>query len=247
MQRRPVDPSRLVSRFVAMADAAPALVRALYDLFSRYYDDVDPARFERDFRSKDFALVLEHGGQPVGFTTAGLFDFAWRGESIAVLFSGDTIVDRAFWGEQELARAWLGQIGRLARVWPDRRMVWFLIVKGHRTYRYLPVFARRYVPCEGGTSDSDLAGLRDAIAADMFGTRFDPASGTIHFDMPRGRLRDEFADPTHREAGLPGVAYFLNANPGFRAGDELACLCDLSRDNMRPRARRWFDEGRDEG
>lgn len=226
------------------ASAIPGgLLGELFDLYANHYDHAEFARFQSDLRAKDFVLILDCQGRTVGFTTARVFDFDWHGESIAVLFSGDTIVDRRFWGEQELARAWLRQTGMLARRRPGRRLVWFLISKGHRTYRYLPVFAREYVPCETNASLPSIGELRNAIASAMFGSRFDAETGIVRSDTPRDRLRAEYAEPTAREGRLPGVDYFLSANPGFREGDELACLCELSRDNMRPRARRWFDEG----
>lgn len=233
-----------------MLDAAavgPGLSAELFGLFSEYYADVAAEAFQADLRAKDFVVVLETAGRVAGFSTARLFPFDWQGERIDVLFSGDTIVARQFWGEQELARAWLRQVGRLARAAGGRRMVWFLICKGHRTYRYMPVFARAYVPAPEGPVDPGLVALRDAIATEMFGARFDPVSGTIRFAQPRGRLREEIAEPSGRELQLPEVAWFLAANPGYRNGDELACLCDLSPDNMRPRARRWFDEGWHDG
>jgi hypothetical protein len=245
--RLPAGASRLACRILDIAEIPRSVLRDLFGLFSKHYDDVDLRRFESDLGAKDFALVLEDQGRPVGFTTVKLLDFDWRGESITVLYSGDTIVDRRFWGQQELARSWLAQIGRLARRQPGRRMMWFLIVKGHRTYRYLPVFAREFVPTDAPGDLGALSELRDAIAVAMFGSQFDPASGTVRFTTPHGRLRSEFAEPTARELKLPGVDYFLTANPGFRDGDELACLCELSPDNMRPKARRWFDEGWNDG
>ena len=240
--------SQLETRIVDSAAVSGPLKEALFGLFSTYYRDVDRNRFEADLRGKDYILLLEQGGVPVGFTTARIYPFDWRGETVSVLFSGDTIVDRAFWGEQQLAQEWLKQVGRLARrEQPGRRLVWFLIVKGHRTYRYLPVFAQAYVPAEGGQPPGDLLDLRNALAAAQFGASFDPHTGVIRFAAPQGRLEPAWVEPTARELRLPGVAYFLRANPGFRAGDELACLCELSPANMRKRARQWFDAGYNDG
>lgn len=237
----------LRSKVVDAAGCDELLLQDLFALFSRYYADVDLARFSADLRAKDFILLLEHSGRVVGFTTARLFPFDWRGETISVLFSGDTIVDHAFWGEQELAQAWLTQVGRLARSAPGRRMVWLLIAKGHRTYRYLPVFARHYVPRPGQPEASELTRLRDAIATAMFGEQFDRNSGVIRFAEPQGRLAGPWVEPTARELRIPAVAEFMAANPGFRRGDELACLCELGPENMRERARRWYQDGHDGG
>lgn len=237
----------LRSRVVDAAECDESLLRELFALFSRYYADVDQGRFIADFRTKHFVLLVEESGRTVGFTTGRLFPFDWRGETISVLFSGDTIVDHAFWGEQELARAWLTQVGRLARSVPGRRMVWFLIAKGHRTYRYLPVFARNYVPRPSHTNPRELIELRDALATAMFGDDFEPESGVIRFAEPHGRLAEPWVEPAPRELRIPAVTDFLAANLGFRGGDELACLCELMPDNMRERARRWYEDGYGEG
>lgn len=219
----------------------------MYALFARHYRNVRRANFLRDLEAKDHVLLLCDGDSLVGFTTAEVSPFDFEGRETIVVFSGDTIVDPAYWGEQELARAWLGLVGRLSRQWPDREMHWFLIVKGHRTYRYLPAFALRYVPMPGGEDDRRLVALRNALARDRFGAAFDEATGIIRFDQARDSLSLALADPSERERALSEVRFFMAANPGYRSGDELACLCSLSPDNMRPRARRWFEAGRDAG
>src|SRR5687768_16016157 len=104
-------------------------------------------------------------------------------------------------------------MGRLARQSEPKKLFWFLIAKGHRTYRYLPAFALRYFPRRSGPSAQELQPIRDALASHMFGSAFDPVSGIIHFTEPRGNLLPDWAAPTERERRLPEVAYFLRANP----------------------------------
>jgi hypothetical protein len=43
------------------------------------------------------------------------------------------------------------------------------------------------------------------------------------------------------------VQFFLQANPGYKVGDELVCLTELSHDNQNPLAARLFDAGFDGG
>lgn len=215
----------------------------MYDLFARHYRDVSREGFEADLAAKDTAIRLFAGDALIGFTTLAFSTLTFEGRAIAVVFSGDTIVDPAYWGEQTLARVWLGAIGRFAALQQGREVYWFLIVKGHRTYRYLPTFAHEYVPAADRTDRRDLIALRNAIAADRIGDAFDPATGVIRFAEPRGRLDPAIAEPLPRERANPHVRFFLAANPGFREGDELACLCALAPENMRPRARRWFADG----
>jgi hypothetical protein len=70
--------------------------------------------------------------------------FEAEGAPIMALFSGDTIISHHHWGEQELAHAWCYFAGQIKRQCPELPLYWFLIVKGHRTYRYLPAFTRRF-------------------------------------------------------------------------------------------------------
>lgn len=215
----------------------------MFSLFERHYSDVSLALFEADLADKDVAILLHSGSAVIGFTTAAYSTFSFGSHDIEIVFSGDTIVDPAFWGEQELARAWLREIGRAAARSSASALYWLLIVKGHRTFRYLPAFALDYVPSTDGSDNPKLIALRNAVAADRFGSAFDPATGIIRFADPRGRLHPDIADPLPRECKNRHVRFFLEANPEFRSGDELACLCALSADNMRPRARRWFADG----
>jgi hypothetical protein len=237
----------LLARTVPIADIGADLCARMYRLFSRYYANVSAAQFDADLASKQFVILLEAAGELIGFTSASVTDHRIDGEQLSVVFSGDTIVDQRHWGQQALAKAWLKEMGRLARLTQPKRLVWFLIVKGHRTYRYLPAFALRYVPPDGDGSGNELIRLRDVLATEKFGRHYDPVSGIIRFDQSRGQLKAECAEPSEREMRLPEVEFFLHANPGFRQGDELACLTEITRENMPPLAQRWFDEGYDGG
>lgn len=218
---------------------------SMWELFSSYYENVERQLFEADLAGKDRAFLLKAADEIVGFSTASVSDFPIGDQSARVVFSGDTIVDKPYWGELQLAKAWLAEMGRMSREEPASKFYWFLIVKGHRTYRYLPAFAHKYVPQTGSAEvDFELLALRDALAKDRFGDCFDTGTGVIRFSRSRGNLMPDWAEPSAREMNLQEVQFFLHANPGFREGDELACLCSLAPENMKPLARRWYDAGR---
>lgn len=218
-------------------------VVAMFELFRDYYENVDLEAFERDLKAKQRVILLRSNEEIVGFSTIGTFDFLYRGTNNRIIFSGDTIVRRDFWGDQTLALSWIREIGRIARQVPDRPLYWLLIVKGHRTYRYLPTFGLEFVPHWLGQPNRELSAMRDALARAMFGNCYDEESGILRFPGPRGNLVPECAMPSERERRRPDVDFFLRSNPGYVRGDELVCLCSLSRDNMRPFARRLFDQG----
>ena len=127
-----------------------------------------------------------------------------------------------------------------ARATPSLPLYWLLIVKGHRTYRYLSTFARHYVPHHRQQPTADEIELMRALAAEKFGDSFDAETGIVRFGPQSGHLTDELADVPDRHRRLPAVSYFLERNPGYRDGDELVCLCLLAEDNLKPFAQRIF-------
>jgi hypothetical protein len=238
--------------------------RALCDLYLSSYEATTPELFHGDLLGKDEVLLLHAGARLVGFTTLRVFDAAWRGQAIRVVFSGDTVVERAHWGQQSLSQHWLRRMGQIKRDQPDKRLVWLLLVKGHRTYRYLHVFAKTFHPRPAqhlgqdlghgsdqgadldaclGDCDSDLAALADHLARQQWPGDYRPISGVVEFVPSRGQLKQDLADPRPDELLRPGVAYFLQRNPGYRRGHELVCVCDVEEANMKPMTLRLFRQG----
>lgn len=200
-------------------------------LYDRYYVGGTPGDFARDLAGKDFVILLKDAGAVVGFSTQKLCRFDDTPD--VFLFSGDTVVDAAYWSRPALA----GAFGHLmhflnARENPER-LFWFLISKGPRTYRYLPTFYTRYFP--GPDAATTLESRRNFIAQKMFGNCFDPASGVIRFSGAKDRLRPEWTQDTHDD---PHTRFFEAANPRWREGDELACLVPLALDNLNRLGRR---------
>lgn len=216
----------------------------MYALYRRYYLSTSPEQFQRDLAAKDRAVLLHDEKERLcGFSTLAVEDLEIGGGPIRVIFSGDTIIDRLSWGSQRFAFTWIREIGRIASAAPDLPLYWLLIVKGHRTYRYLPAFGIDFVPDWRRPERRDLDDLKDVIAARMFGHAYDPETGIVTFPRSRGHLAPRWAKVTPREARRADVGFFLKRNPGYAKGTELVCLCELSEANMRPLTRRIFRQG----
>ena len=216
----------------------------MFALFNRYFEATSNSVFQSDLDEKDSVILLRRqDGAICGFSTLVTFPFRFEGRDLRIVYSGDTIIDRAHWGSQSFAYAWIRHIGRTARQVPETPLYWLLIVKGHRTYRYLPAFGLKFVPDWRGGQDGDLVSLRNAVAIERFGSGFDPQTGLVRHHPRQDHLSPEYAAVTARERVRPDVAYFLACNPGYVQGDELVCLCELSPNNMRPLTRRLFEQG----
>lgn len=212
--------------------------QAMHDLMTAHYEAVPRGIFNRDLSAKDEVLMLHDAdGSLRGFTT-----LAWNpaGDLAAgdILFSGDTIIDRRCWGTQELVRAFCRRAGEWKAA-NRRRLFWFLISKGHRTYMYLPLFARRFHP-HPENEEAEWARLAGEVAARLFGGNWKPEEGVIRFPASLGHLREGLA-ASNRES--PWFRYFEQRNPGHARGEELVCLTEMAEANLRRGALAAFREG----
>ena len=158
-----------------------------------------------------------------------------------VLFSGDTIIDPAHWGSTELVYAFCGRAAEW-RAETGRRLFWMLISKGHRTYLFLPIFAKRFFP-HPEERELELELIAQASAQQLFGFDWDPQRGIVHFSESMGQLKPELAQTSWQRSRSPMVKFFLERNPGFADGDELVCITELSAENLKRAALRGFEQG----
>lgn len=234
------DHDRLSARIVSCDALESATVQAMFELYASNFADVSDQIFRRDLEQKTDVLLLTNAdSQLCGFTTLEIYWSNAAGQPVRVLFSGDTVIDPAYWGSPGWALEWIRFAGTIARR-DDTPLYWLLIVKGHRTYRFLPAFAKHYIPHHNIAERPGDRAMLTALAREKFGDNFDSTSGVIRFSTPQGRLVDALADVPAKHSRLPSVAHFLNLNPGYRDGDELVCLCRLALDNLRPMAARAF-------
>jgi hypothetical protein len=226
---------------VARASVAAMSIASMYSLYSRHYLDTTPAIFQRDLAAKTHVLLLrDERDRLCGFSTLEVYASAAAGRNVRVIYSGDTIIDPKYWGSSAFALAWLRFAGEVQRQDPCTPLHWLLIAKGHRTYRFLPAFARHYLPHHSRLPTDAERYLLNALAAEKFGAAYDPLTGIVRFAQPQGRLTADLAEVSDRHRRLPAVAYFLERNPGYGNGDELVCLCELVPANLRSVALRVF-------
>ncbi|HXG57609.1 MAG TPA: GH3 auxin-responsive promoter family protein [Thermoanaerobaculia bacterium] len=233
---------RLTSRVLAVTALDAAMRERLLALHAAHYDGVERERFFADLDEKDAVILLEANDEPAGFSTQKVFDITIRGRRVRILFSGDTVIDPRWWGSQELVRSWCRFAGSVKGEEPETPLYWFLISKGHRTYLYLPLFFLRFHPsCDGEASPFDRE-LLDAVASMRFGDRYDSARGLIDAERPLDRLRPEI-DSAALRSNNRHVAFFVERNPRYGEGVELACIAEIAPENMRSFARREVESG----
>lgn len=218
---------------------------AMYALFEQYYTSISIAEFDKDLTEKDYVILLKSSDDSHidGFTTLKLMTFNTQNIKIRAVFSGDTIIHHDYWGDQTLPRAWCELAGCIKAQLPEIPLYWFLITKGHRTYRYLNAFTHKFYPNRRETTPESTQFLIDKLAEMKFGSAYIQSLGIVRYSNSKGHLKDPWAKIPNKYRNHPDVQYFLKQNPHFYCGDELVCITELNSNNMKYHARQSFELG----
>lgn len=216
----------LRSSIVRVAGLDGARLDEMWGLFRTYYTDVSREIFERDLRAKDHVILLRSSedGSVQGFSTITTFERDVWGKRVVGVFSGDTIVAKAFWRQTALQRAFLSYVIKVKLKNPHRPVYWFLISKGFRTYLLMARNFPEYWPRHDKPTPPWQAAVIDDFARLRFAEAWKPEQGILHFDHPAGRLRQSIAPIDDRARALPEVRFFEEKNPRHAEGDELCCI-----------------------
>lgn len=223
------------ARLEKVSDLTPEMRDQMFELFQTHFDGVDRALFARDLDEKNWAVLIvdeETGQKILGFSSLHFYPTQFRGETLSVVYSGDTIMDPSAWTSTILSRSWLSSVVHLhQKEAPETRCFWLLISSGFRTYRFLPTFWQDFLPRHDGSPSEDLLALRDHLARERFGEIYDSERGLVRFPQAQV-LRDELSGIPERRLRDPHIRFFQEQNPGHSQGDELVCLTEVRVDNL---------------
>lgn len=211
-------------------------IRIMYGLMKQFYDNTEESVFRRDFMEKDYCLSLYHETDGlVGFTTQKVMEFSVGGRSIHGVFSGDTIIHKEHWGDLELFQIW-------ADFWFDyagqyEEFYWFLICKGYKTYRMLPLFWSEFYPNYRCQTPAFEQSIMDTYASLLYGDTYNPNSGVIEYKTIKDKLKSGVADIGSRELKNKDIEFFCQANPGYINGNDLVCLAKIDQSMLKKRAK----------
>ena len=231
------------SQILPLDELEDSELQVMYKLFSEYYGACDFSLFQQDIKEKDYVLLLKDDNDQIcGFSTLMVINFSIGGNNMRAIFSGDTIIHHKYWGSQALSIAWCQMAGKIKAEQPHTPLYWLLIVKGYRTYRYLPLFAKKFYPTWRSKTPNNIQKIIDHLATKKYGGDYDSKNGIIRFKQSRGHLKGKWADIPEHVNKHKDVEFFLKNNPGYASGSELVCLTELEENNLRSFALRAFTE-----
>ena len=221
----------LNSMVLKAKELTPERIDAMYAIMEVYYGNTSQSVFIGDLKKKqDVVLLLDGQNDIRGFTTLAVFPYDERTQ---LLYSGDTIVEKEYWGRHGLPQAWLGNAVMYAEKF-DGATYWFLLSKGYKTYKYLNTFFNKYYPRVDIETPAEIQRIIDTFAKRQYGDKYCGGVWVAGSDHLKGEY-----DHTREVAARDGnTAFFLDKNPGYIKGDELVCLCEISVDNLNRMGRR---------
>jgi len=208
-------------------------LKQMFNLMNEYYENISWESFMSDLSEKDWVILLENSQGVKGFSTQKLIEHNIEGKSVSVVFSGDTVIDRSCWGTMSLPLAFGKMIMSLRNHYKDKELYWFLISKGYRTYRFLPVFFNCFYPSPDNVNVEFEKRLLRQVAKNKFAGSFDPDRLIIRSNDKSQKLKPGICNITQERRKDRYVAFFEKNNPGHRNGDELACLVKCDEDNIK--------------
>ncbi|MCI0490637.1 MAG: hypothetical protein L0229_28935 [Blastocatellia bacterium] len=197
----------------------------------RYYDVITEQQFLSDLSKKDSVILLRDNRSDTiqGFSTLMKVRIEIDGRSLRAVFSGDTVIEKDYWGSRALGIAFLRYMFIEKLKSPFSPLYWLLITKGYKTYLMMANnFAEHYPRFERETP-ACVKRILDAFYSTLYGDCYDPETGRI----------ERAGDATHLRPGIaaisnaltdsnPRIAFFQRANPGWQNGAELACIARMT-------------------
>lgn len=207
-------------------------IKQMYDLYARYYENTSLDIFMSDLSKKSGVILVTRAinDEIVGFSTQSFFDIQVEGRQVRGIFSGDTIIEQAYWGNNALASTFYRRliIERIKR--PFVPFYWFLISKGYKSYLLMTNNFYNYYPSVNGSNDQ-YRRITDAYCQHLFPEAFDREKMLLDFGESHVRIKGDMATITPDLASAnPHIAFFEKLNPHWRQGTEVPCLaaCDYA-------------------
>jgi hypothetical protein len=213
-------------------------IMQMFQLMEKHYDNLSFENFNNDMNEKDFCIVIytEEDNRIRGFSTQKILSFKNGSKNIHGVFSGDTVIEKEYWGSLELYKCFARFFFKLAEDYD--RFYWFLISKGYKTYKMLPVFFENFHPNYRAETPEDIKSVMNRFGEIKYPKEYDKDKGVIAYGGTRDRLKSGIADIEYKHKNDNDIQFFLEKNPGYTVGDDLVCLTELSISNLKERARR---------
>lgn len=223
---------------IPVPDLDDGTIRQMFHLMSGYYDNLVWEHFSRDLTEKQTVILIRDNlGAVRGFSTICLLDIPVGGTAVKGVFTGDTVLDRHYWGDLNLHLEFANYLfGYAMKKYKDTRLFWCLISKGYKTYRLIQRYFKNAYPNHLNPTPEFEKTLMEKFATMRYPDRYDREKGIIKADGEHDFVKSGVAEISESHLDDPVIRYFSEKNPGYRQGDELVCIAEVHPSNFRREA-----------
>ena len=229
----------LHSQTIPRTEITEEIICKMFQVFRENFEGATHNIFERDLNNKNWIILLRdtQNNELEGFSTLALYETVHQNKSVSVVYSGDTIIRRRYWGTPELPRTWIHTVLEKSADLPQP-LYWLLLSSGYKTYRFLTVFYKEFFPRYDKPTPPEMQALMDHLSAERFGSDYHPELRIVRFTNGATPLRMGIADVTDERLHDAHIAFYTERNPGYANGDELVCITQIHPDNFTPAGKR---------
>lgn len=223
---------KLTFKTIKVSDLNLSQKNDMFEVFSKYYNNISKEAFEKDLNDKDivFLLLDKQSLRIVGFSTLLNIFVKVNGKSIRGVFSGDTILEKQYWGNGTLGLAFLRYLFIQKLKNPFKPLYWYLISKGFKTYLMMANNFKNHFPRYEFETPSETKDLISAFSRELYPKNYCSQSGLLKFkgEESKDSLKGSVAPITKDMIkNHPRIKFFADKNSGWEKGDELCCLAKM--------------------
>jgi hypothetical protein len=218
------------TKIVSIKNLSAPQITQMFHLMDQYYYQMSEQTFQSDlFEKQKVILLLGEDGGIKGFSTIVQSELRVDGKLFIALYSGDTVLQKEYWGNGALAMAFGRYLLQVKLRHPLRPVFWFLISKGYRTYLLMTNNFPEHYPRFEKMTPPPLQNVMNCFYSQRFGQSFRSQEGLIQVAQSKASgLREYIAEITEELRRRPRIAFFEKRNPNWRDGVELACMAKVT-------------------
>lgn len=218
--------AKLKAKYRTISHLSTVDIYQMYSVYSRYYKGTKWRIFMDDLSKKSGAFVIRRrkDNKVVGFSTIVSYDLVVEGKKVSGVFSGDTIIDKEYWGSRVLQVAFYKYMIARKIKSPNKSIYWLLISKGFKTYLLMANNFDKYYP-NPEYINKNLSGVVDYYCDEIFPENYDKEKKILDFGRHYQALKEGVAEidksmlvQNHK------IRFFEQCNPEWRRGTELPCV-----------------------
>ena len=157
-------------------------VLEMHGVFMKYYHNCDFQSFIEDMNKKTGVIILRENEtrKIVGFSSWKELNIIDKGKRLVGVFSGDTILEKKYWGNKELHKKFVRTLFKIKVKNPRVPVFWLLISKGYKTYLLLANNFPVYYPDYKGRGEY-LSGVVDSYCECLYPSYYDSDKKLLDF------------------------------------------------------------------